>query len=72
MLLHYVGRYYCEAAGGHVCDDGDNSTSIIRNSATACVTDRVYILAADGEDDVHCIPTQSETDDSPLFILMKI
>lgn len=60
VLLHYLGGYVCETAGDHVCDDSDNTISIIRNSVTTCVSNRTYILAADGDDGVVCMPTQSE------------
>ncbi|XP_025101321.1 uncharacterized protein LOC112568298 [Pomacea canaliculata] len=62
VLLHYLGGYVCETAGDHVCDDSDNTISIIRNSVTTCVSNRTYILAADGDDGVVCMPTQNETD----------
>lgn len=71
VLLHYVGHYYCEADVGHVCDDADNSTSIIRNSAATCVADRVYILAADGEDGVICVHTSKIKEIYIYFCLCK-
>ncbi|XP_025100867.1 uncharacterized protein LOC112568059 [Pomacea canaliculata] len=63
VLLHYVGYYLCEAAGEHTCDEGNNSTSLNRNT-TACVTNRTYTIAADGEDDMPCTPAQTQTEPS--------
>ncbi|XP_025101156.1 uncharacterized protein LOC112568197 isoform X1 [Pomacea canaliculata] len=56
VLLHYVGYYYCEAAGDHTCDEGNNSTTV---SKSTCVTGRQYMLAADGEPAISCTPTHS-------------
>lgn len=57
VVLHNVGRYICDAAGDHICDQ--NATSITIDSKASCVENREYILAADGETGIPCSTIKS-------------